>query len=105
MPLQKSRKIGNEIKWSRKHLQSETLKRNFGREIHPLTLEGIHPTLRQVPPNEPRPSTQVTFMPSCPALIAATYPPGPPPITTRSYRLPNLQKAGSLNSLSGTYTH
>ena len=24
-------------------------------------------------------------MPSCAALMAATYPPGPPPMTTRSY--------------------
>jgi len=28
--------------------------------------------------------TTVTFNPSCAALIAATYPPGPDPITTRS---------------------
>ena len=36
------------------------------------TFEGMQPTLRQVPPSEPRPSTQATFMPICPALMAAT---------------------------------
>ncbi len=36
------------------------------------TLEGMQPTLRQVPPRDPLPSTQVTFRPSCAALIAAT---------------------------------
>ena len=34
--------------------------------------DGMQPTLRHVPPSEPRPSTQATFMPSCAALIAAT---------------------------------
>src|SRR5690348_3704305 len=29
-------------------------------------------------------STSAVFMPSCAARIAATYPPGPPPTTTRS---------------------
>ena len=48
-------------------------------------LEGMHPTLRHVPPSDPRISTHAVFRPSCPALMAATYPPGPPPITTRSY--------------------
>ena len=46
--------------------------------------EGMQPTLRQVPPNVPLPSTHVTFNPSCAPLMAATYPPGPPPITTTS---------------------
>jgi hypothetical protein len=36
--------------------------------------DGIHPTLRQVPPSFPLPSMQTVFKPSCPALIAATYP-------------------------------
>lgn len=44
----------------------------------------MQPTFRQVPPKAPRPSTQATFIPSWAALIAATYPPGPPPITTKS---------------------
>jgi len=48
------------------------------------TFEGMQPTLRQVPPKVPLFSTQATFNPCCPALIAATYPPGPPPTTTRS---------------------
>mmetsp|Transcript_3948 Transcript_3948/g.9227 ORF Transcript_3948/g.9227 Transcript_3948/m.9227 type:complete len:239 (+) Transcript_3948:682-1398(+) len=34
--------------------------------------EGMQPTLRQVPPREPRISTQAVFKPSCAALIAAT---------------------------------
>ena len=45
----------------------------------------MHPILRQVPPSFPRPSIQVTFMPICAALIAETYPPGPPPRTTTSW--------------------
>src|SRR5689334_5982121 len=43
----------------------------------------MQPTLRQVPPRYSR-STQAVFMPNCAARIAATYPPGPAPITTRS---------------------
>ena len=35
-------------------------------------LEGMQPTLRQVPPRAPRPSTQAVFIPSCAARIAAT---------------------------------
>ena len=34
-------------------------------------LDGMQPTFRQVPPNVPRISTQATFIPSCPARIAA----------------------------------
>ena len=36
------------------------------------TLEGMQPTLRQVPPRRPLPSMQVTFSPSWPALMAPT---------------------------------
>ncbi|RWW87765.1 hypothetical protein BHE74_00003386 [Ensete ventricosum] len=50
-----------------------------------LTLEGMHPTLRQVPPSVPRFSMHVVLSPICAALMAATYPPGPPPITTTSF--------------------
>ena len=46
-----------------------------------------HPTFRQVPPSAPRPSTQATLSPSCAALMAATYPPGPPPMITTSFTL------------------
>ncbi len=45
----------------------------------------MQPTLRQVPPSVGRFSTTATFMPSCAALMAATYPPGPPPMTMRLY--------------------
>lgn len=44
----------------------------------------MQPTLRHVPPNVSFFSTQTVFSPNCAALIAATYPPGPDPITTRS---------------------
>lgn len=44
----------------------------------------MHPTLRQVPPKVSSFSMQIVFIPKCAALIDATYPPGPPPITTRS---------------------
>jgi len=39
----------------------------------------MQPTLRHVPPRVPLISTQAVLRPSWPALIAATYPPGPPP--------------------------
>jgi hypothetical protein len=44
----------------------------------------MHPTFKHVPPNVARFSTHVTFIPSCAALMAPTYPPGPPPIITTS---------------------
>ncbi len=40
--------------------------------------------LRQVPPSVARFSTQATFMPSCAARMAQTYPPGPEPMTMTS---------------------
>ena len=46
--------------------------------------DGMQPTLRQVPPSVAFFSTTATFMPSCAARTAQTYPPGPVPITTRS---------------------
>ena len=46
--------------------------------------EGIQPTFKHVPPKEPRFSIIAVFIPSWAARIAATYPPGPPPITIRS---------------------
>jgi hypothetical protein len=46
--------------------------------------DGMHPIFRQVPPSVAFFSTTATFMPSCAARIAQTYPPGPVPITTRS---------------------
>uniref|UniRef100_A0A1Y1JWY8 Uncharacterized protein n=1 Tax=Photinus pyralis TaxID=7054 RepID=A0A1Y1JWY8_PHOPY len=54
-------------------------------ELFRSDFEGMHPTLRQVPPRVPRFSIQATFMPSWPALIAATYPATPPPMITRSF--------------------
>src|SRR5690606_27983164 len=45
---------------------------------------GRHPRYKQVPPKFSR-STTATCIPSCAARIAATYPPVPPPKTTRSY--------------------
>ncbi len=46
--------------------------------------DGMQPILRQVPPSVAFFSTTATFMPSCAARIAQTYPPGPVPMTTRS---------------------
>ena len=46
-------------------------------------LEGIHPQLRQTPPGRSRSITATRIL-SWLARIAATYPPGPEPITTRS---------------------
>src|SRR5262245_63381004 len=47
-------------------------------------LLGMQPMRRQVPPRSCSFSTQATFRPSCAARIAATYPPGPAPMMTRS---------------------
>src|SRR3954468_2713096 len=46
-------------------------------------LLGMHPTLRQTPPQYFS-STIAVVRPSCAARIAATYPPGPAPKTTTS---------------------
>ena len=67
------------------------------------TFEGMQPILRQVPPRVLSFSTHTvwdyvivtslhlqatpTCNPSCAALMAATYPPGPLPTTTRSASL------------------
>ena len=47
-------------------------------------LDGIHPTLRHVPPRVFRDSIHAVFKPNWAALIAQTYPPGPDPITITS---------------------
>src|SRR5262249_37882560 len=47
-------------------------------------LEGMRPTLRQVPPYVARFSTTAVFKPSWAARMAQTEPPGPVPMTTRS---------------------
>jgi hypothetical protein len=41
--------------------------------------EGIHPTLRQVPPRTGYFSIIAVLKPSCAQRIADTYPPGPEP--------------------------
>ncbi len=46
--------------------------------------EGMHPTLRHVPPSAASFSTRAVFSPNCAARMAQTYPPGPAPITIRS---------------------
>src|SRR5690606_16606097 len=48
-----------------------------------MALEGMQPTLRQTPPRNSRSITQV-LNPSWDARMAATYPPGPAPITQTS---------------------
>ena len=48
-----------------------------------IAFEGMQPTLRHTPPSFSF-STQMTFRPFCAARIAATYPPGPAPMTTTS---------------------
>src|SRR5215470_16649324 len=47
-------------------------------------LLGMQPMRRHVPPRSCSFSTQATFRPNCAARIAATYPPGPAPMMTRS---------------------
>ena len=65
---------------------------------------GIHPRFKHVPPNS-RFSTNATFPPNWAALIAATYPAGPPPITATSYS-PRRSRFGNTSSflVSGTLT-
>src|SRR5688572_20898757 len=46
-------------------------------------LDGMQPTFRQTPPTRSR-STRVTVRPAAAARRAAEYPPGPPPMTSRS---------------------
>ena len=48
-------------------------------------LEGIQPTFKQVPPKVSYFSIKAVFIPSCAQRMAATYPPGPEPITATSY--------------------
>src|SRR5450432_1920266 len=45
---------------------------------------GMQPQFRQMPPGRSR-SMHATLKPSCAPRMAATYPPGPAPTTTRSY--------------------
>ncbi len=45
--------------------------------------DGMHPQFRQTPPSDSF-STSAVRLPSCASRMAATYPPGPPPITTAS---------------------
>src|SRR5215471_9407146 len=47
-------------------------------------LLGMQPMRRHVPPRSCSFSTQATFRPNCAARMAATYPPGPAPMMTRS---------------------
>src|SRR5581483_1789977 len=49
-------------------------------------LVGMQPTVMQVPPIRSC-SISVTLAPSCAALIAAGYPPGPPPNTATSHSI------------------
>ena len=72
-------------------------------------LDGMHPTLRQVPPREPLFSMQTVLSPYCAPFIAATYPnlimiiyilpPGPPPITAKSYSFEEVEKSLMPSSL------
>ena len=48
-----------------------------------MAFDGMQPTFKHTPPMNSR-STITVFFPSCAARIAATYPPGPAPITQTS---------------------
>ena len=50
-------------------------------------LVGMQPTRRHVPPSSASFSMQTDLAPSCAALIAAVYPPGPPPRTATSHSI------------------
>src|SRR6187551_2318892 len=56
---------------------------------------GMQPQIRQVPPSAFCFSTTATFLPSCAARIAPTYPPVPAPITTTSYELAKSRNSES----------
>jgi hypothetical protein len=52
----------------------------------------MQPTFKQVPPKVLYFSIMAVFIPNCAQRIAATYPPGPEPITATSYLLITLIK-------------
>ena len=54
--------------------------------------DGMQPQLRQTPPSDSF-STSATFLPSCASRMAATYPPGPAPITTASKVLVAMERS------------
>ena len=54
----------------------------------------MHPTFKQVPPKVSYFSTKAVFIPNWAHLMAATYPPGPDPITITSYILLNIFNKG-----------
>src|SRR5579862_6291051 len=64
-------------------MESAALMRANNSEDAIRVLVGMQPQFRQVPPNSSL-STKATEAPSCAARIAAGYPPGPAPMTTRS---------------------
>ena len=52
-----------------------------------MALDGMQPTFKQVPPSAPRFSMHAVRKPSCAALMAATYPPGPDAAGVSAMRL------------------
>ena len=65
-------------------------------------LDGMQPTLTQVPPSVLSSSTQTVFRPSCAARMDATYPPGPPPMTTTSAAIVSVATRQSTSMLAGS---
>ena len=49
-----------------------------------MAFAGMQASFRQRPPSTGARSTTAVFNPTCAERIAATYPPGPDPITTMS---------------------
>src|ERR1700757_3538754 len=52
-----------------------------------MLFDGMVPVLTHTPPSIPPRSITATFLPSSAAATAAFCPPGPEPMTTRSYSL------------------
>src|SRR6266851_2708051 len=48
--------------------------------------DGMHPTLRQMPPGLSRSTPRAVFF-NCPRRMPQTYPPGPAPMTSASVRM------------------
>jgi hypothetical protein len=61
----------------------------------------MQPTFKQVPPNVGYFSMMVVLNPNCAARMAATYPPGPEPITATSVVIFFMNKHKENRAFSG----
>ena len=67
-----------------------------------IAFVGIQPQLRQIPPICSF-STIAVLRPNCALRMAATYPPGPAPITTTSKKFPDIFISKNIHCLTLNY--